>query len=144
LTVAFCPTAHVAQRRGGGLASQLVPRHGPRRGTSNECITLYQPLAGTLTMKWKASEATPIVPKSTTMEIRDVTFSGYQAPWGTPYGQFSLGVSSVTGAFTGGDNGATSSNVALTSQDIFEILSQCSSPAGLKTLNVGLGTITLQ
>ena len=38
--------------------------------TSNECITLYQPLAGTLTITWKAGEATPIVPKSTTMEIR--------------------------------------------------------------------------
>jgi len=112
--------------------------------TSNECITLYQPLAGTLTIKWKASEATPIVPKSTTMEIKDVTFSGYQAPWGTSYGLFSLGVSSVTGAFTGGDNGATSSNVAVTSQDLGEIISQCGSPAGLKTLNVGLGTITLQ
>ena len=112
--------------------------------TSNECISLHHPLAGTLTIKWKASEATPIVPNSSTMEIKDVTFSAYQAPWGTSYGQFSLGVSSVTGAFTGGDNGATSSNVALTSQDIFEILSQCSSPAGLKTLNVGLGTITLQ
>jgi hypothetical protein len=112
--------------------------------TSNECITLHQPLAGTLTIKWKAGEASPIVPKSSTMEIRDVTFSGYQAPWGTSYGQFSLGVSSVTGAFTGGDNGATSSNVSLTSQDLLEIVSQCSSPAGLKTLNVGLGTITLQ
>src|SRR5262249_31646701 len=67
--------------------------------TSNECISLHHPLAGTLTIKWKASEATPIVPKSSTMEIKDVTFSGYQAPWGTSYGQFSLGVSSVTGAF---------------------------------------------
>ena len=112
--------------------------------TSNECISLHHPLAGTLTIKWKASEATPIVPNSSTMEIKDVTFSGYQAPWGTSYGQFSLGVSSVTGAFTGGDNGATSSNVSLTSQDIFEILSQCASPAGLKTLNTGLSTFTLQ
>src|SRR5262249_50449847 len=51
--------------------------------TSNECISLHHPLAGTLTIKWKASEATPIVPKSSTMEIKDVTFSGYQAPWGT-------------------------------------------------------------
>src|SRR5262249_2601538 len=112
--------------------------------TSNECISLHHPLARPLTIKWKASKATPIVPNSSTMEIKDVTFSGYQAPWGASYGLFSLGVSSVTGAFTGGDNGATSSNVAVTSQDLGEIVSQCGSPAGLKTLNIGLSAFTLQ
>jgi hypothetical protein len=60
------------------------------------------------------------------------------------YGQFSLGTSSVTGAFTGGDDGATSSNVSLTSQDIVEIVSECASPTGLKKLNVGSGQLKLQ
>jgi hypothetical protein len=123
-------------------------RSGKISGTvtarSNECVTLYQPLTGTLVIKWKPDDATPIVQESSMLEIVDVTFSGYGAPWGVSYGQFSLGVGGVTGAFTGGDNGATSSNVSLTSQDIVEILSQCSSPPGLKTISVGLGTLTLR
>jgi hypothetical protein len=50
----------------------------------------------------------------------------------------------VTGAFTGGDDGATSSNASLTSQDIVEIVSECASPTGLKKLNLGSGQLKLQ
>jgi hypothetical protein len=117
---------------------------GKVTATSNECITLFQPLTGTLTIKWKADPSTPILQRSTTMQITDVTFGGFGAPWGASYGQFSLGTSGVTGAFTGGDNGATSSNVSLTSQDIGEILAECGSPTGLKTLNTGLSQLKLQ
>ena len=79
--------------------------------------------------------------ESSTLEIVDVTFSGSGAPWGVSYGQLSLG--GVTGAFTGGD-GATSSNVSLTTKDVARIFSPCSSLRGPRTVNVGLGTLTLQ
>src|SRR5262245_3622009 len=76
---------------------------------SNSCITLFEPLVGTLTIKWKAAKTTPILPTSSTLAITNVSFSGYTAPWGAAYGQFSLGTNGVTGAFTGGDDGAASS-----------------------------------
>jgi len=95
--------------------------------TSNECITLAQPLTGSITIKWKADKATPILQTSSTFAITDVTFGGFAAPWGVSYGEFSLGTSGVTGAFTGGDAGATSSNVSLASQDLVEIVSECAS-----------------
>jgi hypothetical protein len=97
-----------------------------------------------ITIKWKADKATPILQTSSTISVTDVTFGGFNAPWGVTYGQFSLGTSGVTGAFTGGDNGATSSNVSLTGQDIAEILAECGSPTGLKKLNVGLAQLRLQ
>src|SRR5262249_26095803 len=112
--------------------------------TSNECIVLSAPLTGSITIRWKADKATPILQTSSTASITDVTFGGFAAPWGVSYGQFSLGISSVTGAFTGGDGGATASNVALTSQDLVEIVSECASPTGLKTLNVGSGQLKYQ
>ena len=113
-------------------------------GTSNECVTLFAPLSGTITMKWKTDKTTPIFQTSSTMNVTNVSFGGFVAPWGASYGQFSLGVSGVTGAFTGGDDGATSSNVSITNEDIGQILAECGSPAGLEKLNTGLGQITLR
>jgi hypothetical protein len=130
---------------GSNAASILSGKlSGKITATSNECITVFEPLTGTITMKWKADRTTPILQTSSTLNITNVSFSLFGAPWNMTYGQFSLGTSSVTGAFTGGDNGATSSNTSLTSQDIGEILNECGSPTGLKTLNVGLGQVTLQ
>ena len=113
-------------------------------GTSNECITVFQPLTGTLTIRWKADKTTPIIPTSSTMSITNVNFGGFGVPWGAVYGQFSLGTSGVTGAFTGGDNGTTSSNISITNQDIGEIVAGCNSPKGLKKIYTGLGQITLK
>ena len=138
-SVAGCTVTgpHAVSIRSGKLSGKVT-------AASNECITLFQPLTGTITMKWKADKTTPILQTSSTLSITNVSFTGFLAPWGAAYGQFSLGTSGVTGAFTGGDNGATSSNVSLTSQDIGEILAECGSPAGLKTLNIGLAHVTLQ
>jgi len=111
---------------------------------SNECVTLQQPLTGSLTIKWKTDKTTPIVPSSSTMTITDVAFGFYASPWGVGYGQFSLGFGEVTGAFTGGDGGAASSNVSITSQSLDEIGAKCLAPAGLKKLAIGLGQLTLE
>ena len=84
--------------RSGKVSGKVV-------ATSNECLTLFQSLSGTLTTKWKADKTTPIVPTSSKMSITNVSFGVFAAPWGGWYGQFSLGVGGVTGAFTGGDAG---------------------------------------
>lgn len=117
---------------------------GKLTGTSNECLALSVPLSGTLTIRWKADKTTPILQKSSLVTIVNATFGGFDAPWGATYGQFSLGTSGVTGAFTGGDNGALSSNVSVTSQDIGEIIAECASPAGLRKQYTGLGQFTLE
>src|SRR4029453_6400900 len=116
---------------------------GKVEAPSNECISLSQPLTGTITIRWKPDKMTPIVPTSSTFDVTDVTFGGFSAPWGVSYGQFSLGMGPVTGAFTGGDGGATSSNVPITGEDILEIVRQCGSRKGLETLHVGLGQLRL-
>jgi hypothetical protein len=112
---------------------------------SNECATVSEPLMGGLTIAWKADPATAILQRSSALEITGVTFEAFGAPWGgAAYGQFSLGVAGVTGAFTGGDEDVTSTNVSLTSQDFVAIGAQCRSPRGLKTIEIGLGTMTLR
>src|SRR5262249_40738483 len=153
---AISATAPPTGRRGKGsvadcrvTAPDLVPIRSGKLSAkvtamSNSCITLFEPLVGTLTIKWKAARTTPILPTSSTMTLTNVSFTGYAAPWGAAYGQFSLGTNGVTGAFTGGDNGAAASNTSITSQSINDILAGCSSPAGLHTINTGLGQITLK
>jgi hypothetical protein len=122
---------------------------GKFAGTSNNCTALLgtSPLTGPLTIKWKTTKTGPkITPTSTTVTVSTLT-GGTFAPGGSfgaaTYGTFSLGNSGVSGAFTGGDNGATSSNIAATSQDIGAILAGCGS-TGVKSFNLGIGTITLK
>lgn len=123
---------------------------GTLAGNSSDCLTLAgtQPTTGTLTFKWKADPTTPLLQKSSVVSVVSTT-GGTITPGGafgsTQYAQFSLNSSGVTGAFTGGDGGATSTNTAVSSQDIIEItVKQCGGPKGLKLINIGLGKITLQ
>ena len=113
--------------------------------TTNDCNEfLLSPLTGTLTFKWKADPTTPLLHTSSTLTITTSSFTVFSGdPWGAEYAEFILGSSSVTGAFTGGDAGATSSNSLITSQDADAFGIGCGSPAGLKKLNIGLGTFTL-
>ena len=65
------------------------------------------------------------------------------------YGQFQLGSPpgaplSVSGSFTGGNGGATSTANIITTQDFGAITTLCASSTGVKALNIGLGTISLQ
>lgn len=137
--VAGCTVSgpNVASILSGKLSGQLA-------GTSNECLLLSAPLTGTLTIRWKAAKATPILQTSSTSSVTNVSFGVFSAPWGAAYGRITLGTSGVTGAFTGGDQGATSSNVSVTSQDVGEIIAECGSPTGSKKLDIGLGQLKLQ
>lgn len=115
-----------------------------------DLITTFQPPApvtGTVVYKWKANPATPILQTQST-QVVDTRTGDLFAPGG-PFGvaqyvQLAFGTVSVSGAFTGGDGGVTSSNVFLTSQDIAGIQSLCATAAGVKTFNIGIGAVTLQ
>ncbi len=64
-------------------------------------------------------------------------------PWGGSYGQFQLGISGVTGAFMGTDGGASSTTIAVTSEDVNAILA-ARGDTGVKKFTLGLGQVVLQ
>lgn len=118
---------------------------GTLAGGVNDCTSLLGPsaLAGTITIKWKAN----ITPNTTTVTLGAGSSVGglFASPWGGTYGQFTLGTPegaalSATGAFTGGDGGAASHSVLVTTQDISSILGSCGAK-GLKTINIGVGQL---
>jgi hypothetical protein len=49
----------------------------------------------------------------------------------------------ITGAFTGGDGGATSSAALVTTQDLASTIASCTG-GGLKALDIGAGQLTLE
>lgn len=122
---------------------------------TNDCGVLAGPntATGTLTFKWKATES--ISPNKSVVTINSGSLQSgvYAAPWGGMYGAFGLGVSTfptggagtalgVTGAFTGGDAGATSAAALITTQDLASTIASCTG-GGLKVLDIGAGQITL-
>ena len=116
--------------------------------TSNDCegfLLNSVPLTGTMSIKWKADSTTPITPLSSTVTITAYAPAGaIGTPWSAAYLQFGLSSTGVTGAFTGGDAGASSSNALVISQDGDNALSQgCAATGGLKKLNIGLGQLIL-
>jgi len=120
-------------------------------GGLNDCVNLLGPTAytGTLTIKWKS------VP-GLINAVSTVTVNAWSAVGGlflflapASYGEFQLGnppgaALGVAGSFTGGDGGATSKATVVTTQDMNAITALCNSATGVKALNIGLGTITLQ
>jgi hypothetical protein len=125
---------------------------GTLTGNSNNCTSLLgtNPATGSLSFKWTANKATPIAQTSSTQAVSTITGNLFAPAASDPafgaaaYAEFSLGTGAVTGAFTGGDAGATSSNVTVTQQDINTFTTLCTPPAkGIKTLNFGIATITL-
>lgn len=106
------------------------------------------PWSGTLTYRWKANRDTPIAPTTSTQQIN--SFTGFLLSPGGSFGgatyiTLSFGTASVSGAFTGGDGGSTSSNVIATSDDFYNrYASLCAGSVGVKSLTFGIGTVTLQ
>lgn len=122
-------------------------------GTTNDCLALTerQPLTGSLTYRWKVNAETPIEPTSSVQAIASLTGASFApAPLhpglaGVSYLALTLGSGSVTGAFTGGDAGASSRSVVVTSESATFFTTQCSTIAtGIRTLHFGIGSITLQ
>jgi hypothetical protein len=118
---------------------------------TNECMTLTstQAVTGSLTYRWKANLETPIVPTASVQEVSRLTGFPFDAGLaiegfgGASYLGLSLGASSVSGAFTGGDAGATSSVAAVTSENSTFFVATCRTP-GIRTLHLGIGSIALR
>ncbi len=127
--------------------------HGTLVGTTNDCfaLTARQPLTGSLTYRWKANAETPIVPTSSVQSVEFLSGASFApapvlpALSGASYLALTLGSGRVTGAFTGGDAGAASRSVVVTSESATVFTSQCGVlGAGVRTLHFGIGSITLQ
>lgn len=123
---------------------------GKLTGVGNTCTGLVgtTPRSGTIVIKWKTPASfTGILQTSSTVTVTGVTGSLHSESLnGGPqsYGDFVINSSGVTGAFTGGDGGSTSGNEIVASDDVGATLLGCASTAGVKTLHIGLGTITLK
>jgi hypothetical protein len=85
--------------------------------------------------------------KSSTISITSLTPNAGLMPGGSfgsaDYGVFELGVQSVTGAFTGGDSGATTTSSLATGNDVTSLANSCAAGT-LKLITLGIGTITIQ
>lgn len=112
----------------------------------NDCAG-FNNATGTLTFKWKASPG--LLDSTSTVTVNMGSVSPNLFVLGSAsYGQLQLGsppgaALAVSGSFTGGDGGATSTGNLILSQDQNAFQGFCSS-TGIKELNIGVGTITLQ
>ena len=134
-----------------GVTSITGTFKGELTSTANDCANLVGPTSntGTIAVKWKAIPAL-IDPTSTvTVTAGDAVGGLFLGVPPGAYGLFQLGnppgsALSVAGSFTGGNGGATSVASIVTTQDAGALGTLCASPTGLKALNMGVGTITLQ
>jgi hypothetical protein len=109
-----------------------------------------QQVTGTITVKWNTDQK--ITPATSTIAVNTAGLGGgsFAAPWGGTYGYPQLGSPAgdplaVSGAFTGGDGGATSTTDLVTQEDVFGVLiPRCSSANGLKSVTVGIGQLHLR
>jgi hypothetical protein len=117
-------------------------------GGTNDCASLAGSTTstGTITIKWKASPG--LIVKTSTVTVNSGSSVGSIFALGSSaYGQFDLGspvgnALAVAGSFTGGDGGASSNATIITTQDLVYLFNLCNT--GVKTLNIGVGKITLQ
>ena len=125
---------------------------GTLTGTTSDCFALTgtQPAAGSLVYRWKANVETPIQQSSSIQTVRDITGAVFRPVLADPafgegaYLSFALGTGGVTGAFAGGDAGASSKGVLITSESNHFFNTACApSAAGIRTLHLGIGTILL-
>ncbi len=134
-----------------GVTSISGSFKGTLTGGTNSCAGLVGPTTntGTITVKWKATPG--LINATSTIQINSGSAVGGLFTGLVPavYGQFQLGnppgaALSVSGSFTGGDGGATSTATIITTQDVGAIGALCGSTTGVKALNIGIGTLTLQ
>ena len=125
---------------------------GTLAGTTSDCLALTdtQPAAGSLVYRWKANRETPIQQSSSIQVVRDITGALFRPALADPafgagaYLSFTLGTGGVTGAFTGGDAGASSRGILITGESNHFFTTACApTAAGISTLHLGIGTIVL-
>lgn len=118
---------------------------------TNDCMALTstQAVTGSVRYRWKANRETPIVPTASAQDVSSLTGFAFDAGLvaqglaGASYLGLTLGTGAVSGAFTGGDAGATSSVLAVTSESSTFFIGACGTP-GIKTLHLGIGSIALR
>ena len=140
-----------------GSASTTI-LNGASAGTltsaTNDCaglLGLSTATSGNLVVKYKTATGSPkITPAASTFHITQSNGTTYSSDtWGASYGEFQIGGvfgtsnPSVTGAFTGGNSGHTSTIDATTGQSDGELALACLL-GGIKGLSFGIGGITLQ
>lgn len=115
---------------------------------SNNCGNLLgaNAVSGSITFSWKADSTTPINLKTSTLTPGTLTGGTFAPAALSPatYGDFTVGASTLTGAFTGADGGATVHAVLATSQSTDAETTLCNSTKGLSAINLGLGILELQ
>jgi hypothetical protein len=133
-----------------GVTSITGSFKGELSGGTNDCINLVGPTAntGTIEIKWKSTPGLIISTSTVTVNSGSAVGGLFVLAPGA-YGQFQLGnppgaALAVSGSFTGGNGGATSVANIITTQDAGAIATLCASTTGVKALNIGIGTITLQ
>jgi hypothetical protein len=134
-----------------GVTSISGSFKGTLTGGTNSCAGLLGPTTntGTIAIKWKATPG--LIDSTSTVQINSGAAVGGLFAGLPPgaYGQFQLGsppgaALSVTGSFTGGDGGATSTATVITTQDAIALAGLCATTNGVKALNIGIGVLTLQ
>ncbi len=108
-------------------------------GTTNSCTNLLNPRTLTVNITWSPSSIRPSV----------LTFSGYAAATGPSNGEgFTLpnpkGTAKITGSFGGSDQGAASTAATFSGQTATQLLATCGSSAGLPSIQVTSGNLTLK
>jgi hypothetical protein len=131
-------TSHV----GGDPAVTVVSGtiSGSLKGGFSNCASLTGTgaVGGYLTITWKTvpalkdTKSTVIVAPGETAASLVASFSDFGL-----YRQLNIGGVSVTGAFEGGDNGASSFAYILNSEGFDGMFGVCEAPGGLKSLGVG-------
>jgi hypothetical protein len=123
---------------------------GVLHGTSQNCSGLLgaSAVTGSIATTWKTDPTTPLLVNKSTLTPGSITGGLFTpgAPFTGSYGSFHIGGSgvSVSGAFEGSDNGASSIADATTGEDAGYLLNLCSSAKGLKSIHLGIGDITLK
>lgn len=118
---------------------------GTLAGTTNNAFLVFlftEPLTGEIAVTWKADKSTPLLESKSTLTIATSTGSLRSESGVGNYQQLSFNTTAVTGAFTGGDGGISSSNLFVSSEDANAINAENAS-GGIKLLHFGIGTLHL-
>lgn len=105
---------------------------------TNGCMSLATPKALKITVHWTPSTIAPSV----------VSFSGF-SPGESSSGALGFtfpgsdSTAKTTGSFTGSDNGRRSTAAAYTTQNLKQLIAACSTAAGIASIAISSGHVTL-
>jgi hypothetical protein len=128
-----CTTSQSNVAQVTGATAQATSKSG-----TNGCESLAMTRALSVTVHWTPSTITPSV----------VSFSGF-SPGESATGALGFtfpgsdSTAKTTGSFAGSDNGASSTAAAYTAQGTTQLVAACSTPAGIASIPISSGHVTL-